>query len=245
MDSPWVQRLIVWGGLLVLYELAAGAAGEFFLPSIQSIVGGAGDLVTRGHLLTIAGSLRQMVVGYALAAAVGISLGLLMGRVWLIDEGIGLYVRILLVSPLSALLPVLVIVFGFGFEFRVAIVFLFCFFFIVFNTASGARAVPHGHLEMATSFSAPAHRRFLSIILPASLPYIFSGLRLGLAKAFSGMILAELYVGHDLGRLVSSLSYNRDLPRLFALVVFVTLLAVFSAAALKRIGRRLTPWSEE
>jgi ABC-type nitrate/sulfonate/bicarbonate transport system permease component len=243
--SPWVQRLIVWGSLLVLYEVAARAAGPFFLPTLEAIASGFVDLVVDGQLLTITDSLQQLIVGYLIACLVGITLGLLIGRLPIVDQGVGLYVRILLVSPLSALLPVITILVGFEFAFRVTIVFLFCFFFIVLNTASGARAVPRAQLEMASSFGASRYRRFVSVVLPSSLPYIFSGLRLGLANAFSGMVIAELWVGHDLGLLISAASFNRNLPRLFALIVIVTLLATVSAAALKRIGGRLAPWGPE
>ncbi len=234
---------MVWGFLIGLYELAALAVGDFFLPRLAEILAASGDLAKEGHLLTLAGSLRQMLAGFGLAAAVGIPIGLVMGMWRLLDYVLGMYVNALFVMSLVALLPLLIIVFGVGFSFRVAVVFLFSLFFIILATADGVRAVDRGLLWTARAFNAGQLRRFTSVVVPSSLPFIVAGLRLGLANAFSGMILAELWVVRDTGELLLQFGRNRDLPQFLALVLMITLLASFAATLLKALERRMMPWS--
>ena len=113
--NKWIQRTLVWGALIVLYDLAALAAGEFFLPRVGQILVGSVELIQEGWMLTLAGSLRQMLVGFGLAAVVGIPVGLVMGMWRVLDYVVGMYVNALFVMSLVALLPVLIIVFGVDF----------------------------------------------------------------------------------------------------------------------------------
>ncbi len=243
-DNKWVQRAIVWGALLVLYEMAALAAGSFYLPTLGAIAGGFVELVEDGRVPTLLTSLEHLVVGFALAAAIGVPLGIAMGRSFIVDQVIGMYVRGLFVTSLAAVLPLLIILFGVGFRFQIAVVFLFSVFFIVVNAAAGARAVPTNLVRTAEAFCVGRVRRFYQLVLPSSLPYVIVGLRLGIANAFTGMVLAELWIGQGTGAVLEGLGRNRDLPPFFALVIVVTVLAALAALALRGLEKRLAPWSE-
>lgn len=242
-QNRWFRRLVVWGALAGLYEAAAYAAGPFFLPTLQAIVRGGIELATDGVFGTVWHALLHMVVGYLLAVAIGIPLGIAIGASRLVDYVLGMYVKALFVTSLVAVLPLMIIIFGFGLTFRIAVVFLFAVFFIILNTAAGVRDVDPQLLAMGTAFRASRLKRVTAIVVPSSIPFIVSGMRLGLANAFSGMILAELWITRDLGLIMTHLGLNRDLPKFFALVLVVTLLAAFSAAGLKWVERRFTPWS--
>lgn len=243
--NKWVQRAIVWGILLALYELAALAAGEFYLPRLEQIVNGFIDLVGEGRLVTVGQSLEHLLAGFALATVVGIPVGMAMGRSFVVDQVVGMYVRGLFVTSLAAVLPLLIIIFGVDFRFRIAVVFLFSVFFIIVNTAAGARAVPRQLMRTAEAFCVGRTRRFATVVLPSSLPYIVVGLRLAIANAFTGMVLAELWVSRGTGAVLESLGRNRVLPPFFALVLFITLLAALSAYLIRVAERRLMPWSGE
>ncbi len=245
LDRRWLQRLIVWGAMAALYEVAAIVAGPFFLPRVSAIGEGIVQLVTAGHLATIGGSLQQMLIGFGLALAVGIPVGMAMGASKFLDYILGMYINAMFVTSLVALLPLLIVIVGVDLQFRVTVVFLFSVFFIILNTASGVRDVDRALIGTARAFMASRFRLFFSVRFPASLPFIVAGARLGLANAFSGMILAELWVTRDTGLLLTLLGLNRDLPRFFAIVLLVTLLAAASATALKAAERRFVPWGSE
>jgi ABC-type nitrate/sulfonate/bicarbonate transport system permease component len=244
-ENKWVQRAIVWGALLVLYEIAAYLAGDFYLATIQDIVAGFIQVVEDGRLTVVAESLEHLLVGFALAVVVGVPVGVAMGRSFVVDQVVGMYVRGLFVTSLAALLPLLIIVFGVGFRFQVAVVFLFSVFFVIVNSAAGARDVPRQLMRTAEAFCVSPTRRFTSVVLPSSLPYIVIGLRLGIANAFTGMVLAELWVGVGTGGILKNMGQNRDLPKFFAMVLLITALAAFSSYAIRVVERRLMPWADE
>ena len=244
-ENKWVQRAIVWGALLAIYEVLALIVGDFYLASLEDIVAGFIQIVEEGRLATVAKSLEHLLVGFLLAAAVGIPVGVAMGRSFVVDQVIGMYVRGLFVTSLAALLPLLIIVFGVGFRFQVAVVFLFSVFFIIVNAAAGARAVPRALMRTAEAFCVSPLRRFISIVLPSSLPYIVVGLRLAIANAYTGMVLAELWVGVGTGGILENMGQNRDLPKFFAMVLLITALAAFSSHLIRMLERRLMPWAEE
>ena len=244
-DNKWVQRAIVWGALLVIYELLAIALGDFYLATIEDIVGGFIQVVEDGRLKTVGESLEHLLVGFALAAAVGIPTGVAMGRSFIVDSVVGMYVRGLFVTSLAALLPLLIILFGVGFKFQVAVVFLFSVFFVIVNAAAGARDVPRNLIRTGEAFCVSPLRRFTSIVLPSSLPYIVVGLRLAIANAYTGMVLAELWVGVGTGGILKNMGQNRDLPKFFAMVVLITALAAFSSHLIRVLERRLMPWADE
>lgn len=242
--SRWVRRLIVWGCLLGLYELAAMAFGPFFLPTVEAIARATVELAVEGNLFLLGTALLHMALGFGLAVVVGVLVGVAIGASRIVDYVLGMYVKALFVMSLVALLPLLIIVFGFGLTFRVAVVFLFSVFFIILNTAAGVRDIAPEHLELARSYRSSRIRTLWYVRLPAALPFVISGMRLGLANAFAGMILAELWVTRGIGLVLTQLGLNRELPQYFSLLMIVTLIAALSAAGLKTTERLLTPWGQ-
>jgi NitT/TauT family transport system permease protein len=243
-QNKWVQRAIVWAALLVLYELAAIAAGGFYLPRVEQILSASVGLVRDGRVPVVLVSLGHLLAGSALAAVVGIPVGLAMGRSRVVNDVIGMYVRGLFVTPLVAVLPLLIILFGVTLEFRVVVVFLFCVFFVIVYSATGAAAVPATLMETASAFGVGPLRTFTRVVMPSALPHIFVGLRLGMANAFGGMITSELWVQQGTGRVLSALGRNRDLPPFFALVIVITVIAGLTAFLIKVAERRVSPWGE-
>lgn len=245
LRNPWVQRAIVWGALLLAWEVAARRAGAFFLPTVGSVLRGYAAIVADGGVWLLAGSLRQMLAGFALAALVGVPLGLAIGTFRSVEWALGIYVRALLVTSLTALLPFLILFFGTGFRFRMSVVFLFAIVYIVTSTAAGVHAVDRGLSEMASAYGASTLRRFAFVTVPGSLPFVISGLRLGLGQAVQGMIVAELWVTLDTGRRLVALGLARELGEFFALASLVALAGALLTHLLLVAQRRLTPWQPE
>ncbi len=237
--TRYLQRAVVWSALLLLWELAARRVGPFFLPSLVDVVIGFRSVLVEGFALTLLGSLRQMLIGYGVAVVVGIPLGILIGSSRLAELTLGFYVNALFVTSLTALLPFLILVFGFELGFRVAVVFLFCFFYLVINPAAGVRAIPRSVKEMATSFGIGRLRRFFSVTLPATLPYIASGMKLAIGQAVQAMIIAELWIRRDTGAALAGLADSRELGTFFALTICVVLVAAIATALLSWVQRRL------
>src|SRR5690606_7289143 len=129
------------------------AVGPFFFPGLADVAQGFATVFQEGTLGLVATSFQQMLAGFALAALVGVPLGLLIGSFKTVEWFLGPYVNILFVTSLAAVLPFLIILFGTGFQFRVAVVFLFSIFYIIINPANGVRSIDKNVTEMASSFN--------------------------------------------------------------------------------------------
>jgi NitT/TauT family transport system permease protein len=239
VGNRWLQRAVVWGGLVGVWYALALWKGPFFMATPVATGGGLGRLATEGYLPTLATSLQQLSVGFALAVVVGVPVGLLMGSARAVDDFLAPYVNTLFVTSKEALLPFLITLFGVGLEFRVAVVFLFAVFFIIMNAAAGVRGVDGGLLETARAFGVPRRRIFTKVVLPASLPYVIAGLRLGLATAIKGMVIAELWVTAGIGLLLKNFGAFRRLDMFFALSAVIIAIGVVCTSLLRLLERRL------
>src|SRR5262245_65888618 len=122
-------------------------------------------------------------MGDAMWMRLWLPLGLLMGRYRKVASFLDIYMTALLAVPMISFIPFLVIAFGLGLHSRVWIVFLFAFVIIAINTAAAVRNVDPTFTEMARAFGAREHELFLMVILPAALPMIMAGIRLGMGRA--------------------------------------------------------------
>lgn len=243
--SPALQRLVVWGSILLAWEIFGRRVGPFFFAPFTATLGGLGQLIRSGQILTVAFSLQQMLAGYLFAVAVGIPVGLVMGASHKFAHVLEPYVNLLFVTSMEALLPFLIILFGVEFEFRVAVVFLFSVLYVLLNVQAGVRNVDVQLVETARSFGASRVRIFKDVVVPATLPYVVAGLRLGLGMALKGMVIAELWVHAGTGALLSGFGQFRQLDRFLALVLIIVGLGAGAVQGLYWIQRRLAPWAPD
>jgi NitT/TauT family transport system permease protein len=202
------------------------------------------ELLVSGQLVaTLAVSLQALVLGFCLSVVFGIPLGLLMGRYRRLESFLDLYMTALLTVPMISFIPFLVIAFGLGLHSRVWIVFLFAFVIIAINTTAGVRNVDPTLTEMARSFGARESELFIKVILPAAMPMIMAGLRLGMARAVLGMVTSEMILAVvGFGAMLMTLGASYNSPALFATILTIVLLAVGLLALIQYFDRRLIPW---
>jgi NitT/TauT family transport system permease protein len=239
----WFHRVVVWGGIIVLWEIAGILAGPLYFPRFSTVAVSFVEDIWNGNLLTVLVSYEQMFVGFGIAVAVGIPTGVLIGASKTADAVLGIYVNALFVLSLEAVIPLLIIIFGTDFAFRAAVVFLFAIVYIIVNTAAGVRAANPRLVETARSFTASTGKIWVSVLLPDALPYVMAGVRLGLGSAVKGMIVAELWVYFGTGELMEALGTNRDLPPFFSTAVWIVVIAAGLTSLLLYLQRRLMPWS--
>ncbi|MGH9135989.1 MAG: ABC transporter permease [Acidimicrobiales bacterium] len=244
-DRPWFQRAVVWGGLVVAWQIVAAIEGSFFLPSIPDIASGLWTVVRDGDFVGVMTSYRQMLIGFGLAVVVGVPIGIVIGLSAVFRAAFGWIVDVLFVTSLVALLPFLILLAGTDLSFRVVVVFLFAIFYLIMNPAAGVRGVDPGLREMAASFRASRWRMARSVIAPSVLPFILAGMRLGMGQAIQGMIVAELWILAGTGGRLAALGLARELGEFFALAATVVILGVLLIQLLFWLQRRLTPWASE
>jgi NitT/TauT family transport system permease protein len=241
---PNALRLLSLITLALLWEIAGRSGNPRLLPPLTKVVGAWFELLISGQLFqALSISLQALALGFAFSVLIGVPLGLLMGRYRRLESFLHIYMTALLTVPMISFIPFLVIAFGLGLHSRVWVVFLFAFVIIVINTTAGVRNVDPTLTEMARSFGAGESELFLKVILPAALPMIMAGIRLGMGRAVLGMVTSELIlsaVGFGVMLMTFGASFNS--PALFATILTIVLLAVALLALIQYLDHRLTPW---
>ncbi|MCW3014361.1 MAG: binding-protein-dependent transport system inner rane component [Solirubrobacterales bacterium] len=238
------QRIVVWGGLLVAWQIFGMIAGPFYFASVTETGSGLVQFISNGHLTQLAESLRQLLVGYGLSVLVGVPAGIIIGASLIGEATLGVYVRALFVTSLEAMLPFFILLFGAGLQLRVVVVFLFSVLYITINTAAGVRNIDARYIETARSFGASRLQLARHVIVHGALPYIAAGLRLGWGFAVKGMVIAELWVTTGLGGLLRDLGGTRQLDQYFAITLLIVAVGAIGSWAIERVQLLVAPWSE-
>jgi NitT/TauT family transport system permease protein len=237
-------RLIALVLFLVLWHLVSIPAGRLLLPSPLDIVPAFIDEVRSGVLLSATlASLSVFLAGYLLAAVTGIALGVLMGGMPRVGETLEIYVNALNAMPRVALIPLVILWFGLGPAAKIVVVWLLAVLPILINTYTGVQNTDPDLLEAARSFGARSGQLFRYIMLPAALPYVVTGLRLGAAMAMVGTVFAELYTAlSGLGYLMAQFGSSFQTAKYFVPVLVLALMGMLISEALKILERRLARW---
>lgn len=188
-------------------------------------------------------TLGAVAFGTVLALVSGTVIGLLMGRIKLIDRLLRIYVDGLSAMPMVAIVPLFTIWLGFSSSARLFTVIFAAFFPIAINMSSGARSVPEGYLEVARAYGASPWHILFGITIPASMPYLLSGVRLALGRALVGAIVAEFYIAIDgLGYFILFQTRTFHHNEAFVAVLLLALVAVGIDLLVNFCIRRYMPW---
>lgn len=189
-------------------------------------------------------AMEVLGVGFGLAAVVGIGLGILMGRSASAQRVLNPYVSFFQATPLIALTPLVVIWFGIGFQSEVAITFLLAVWSIIINTQEGVSNTPETLLDMARIYQASGSSVIRNIAVPYAIPYIFAGLRIGLAKGLIGVIIGEMDISLlGLGGLIQNYGDAFLTAQLLAAIISSSLVGVIGTTILEVMRRRIAPWA--
>ena len=234
---PMMASLLVW---CVIWEIVGRLDLMLMLPPFTEVLRAAVDLVqTPSWQSATVTTLRAFAFGMVLSIVVGVPLGILMGRVKLADELLGMWVSIFSSAPLSALVPVLMILFGFGEKTIIAAVFLFAIWIIVLDTRAGVRHISPSLIEMARSYGA-SRRALYKIILWAALPEILAGIRLGLIRGVKGVVIGQLLVAIvGYGALFETFSRNFRMAEFWALTIILFAFALLIAELIERLEAKV------
>lgn len=228
----WINALqiITLIGLLVYLQVVVdtGRISKVFIASPTMIVKEAGKIIADGtlqqHLLL---TLEEVLIGYALAAVVGIIVALLWTLFPKLEEYMDVFCSAIMAVPKTAILPLLILWFGIGFSSKVTLVFLFSVFQILYNTVTGAKQTNAKYLKVASVFKANRIQTVFQIMIPSALPSMFNGLRLAAATALTGVIFSEMQSAKGgLGYLLSEAQNLLNSARMFFIIILVTVISV-------------------
>jgi len=187
-------------------------------------------------------TLQPLVIGIVLCGMAGIGFGIGMGLSRTI-EWFSLPIFIILqAAPMAAIIPLLTYLYGIGLTSKVLAVILLAAPVIVMNSYKGIRNTHPSLIQMSRSFLGTRRQQVVKIILPHAAALIFTGLRLGLAMGFIGVVIAELLITPTgIGDLITYHSSVADYPKMFASIASIIAFAAVTIHALERVERRLFP----
>lgn len=215
------------------------------LPAPKTVLDALWNGIISGLLLDdLAISLQRSGIAFACAVIIAIPLGIFMGQIPVIERGLDPIVQLFRQTSALALYPVFILLLGLGETSKIFVIFWATIFPLLLNTVSGVKEVDPKIIEMARVYGASKYFIFYRIVIPASLPSIFVGLRLAATTALLLLIASEMIGANSgIGFRVMHAQYNFQIPLMFAPIALLAALGIFANWVLVLIQKRLCRWS--
>lgn len=250
-QRTWIGGLAVLAFLL-LWEIAMPLGlvrvADISRPTLtaRALVELAGSGEVFQHLFV---SLKEFIIGFALALLVGVPLGVVLGRYRIFSLLLDPLLMALYTMPRLAMMPLLVVWFGVGFGATVAVVFLGAVFPILVNTAVGIREVDPVWVRAVKSFGGSEWDIFMKVLLPGAVPPMMTGVRLGVGRGLLGMVVSEMFASTEgIGAQIGLYGMSFRTSELIALIAVVSLLGFVFVDVMRRLesyvsrGRAEVQW---
>ena len=245
-----ISRLWLLAAFLIVWELVSifgqriNPQLDVMLPPPTAVISAASDLIGRGVLFThIFDSLYRVVLAVGVATLLGVPLGLAMGWSRRIRAVVDPLIEFIRPIPPLAWIPLSILWFGIGDVQIVYIIFLAAFFPVVLNSLAGARDVDTYLLRAGLSLGARRWTLFLTVVLPAALPQIFTGIRVGLGIGWMALVAGELVAAPSgLGYMINN---ARTLFRSDYILLGMVLIGILGLALdylMRQAARLAMPW---
>ncbi len=244
---PFLSRCALVLGFLAAWQIssAQGWINPAVFPRLDVIVAALWKGIVGGALIDdIAISLQRSGIAFAAAVVIGIPLGLFMGQVAAVERALDPLLQFFRQTSALALYPVFILMLGLGEASKVFVIFWATLFPILLSTIGGVKEVDRKLVEMARTYGAGSIAIFRRVILPASVPAIFVGLRLSATTALLLLIAAEMIgANKGVGFQVMNAQYNFQIPLMYASILLLALLGLAANAGLVLLQRKLCRWS--
>jgi NitT/TauT family transport system permease protein len=234
---------------LAIWEIAARGFvnSKLFLAAPTQVVAAIGPLWSSGELqVHIYTSAIEFALGYGVACVLGVAFGFLIASSKRCKQALQPWVSGLYATPTVALAPLFILWFGVGIFSKIVVVALLVIFPVIINTETGLRQTPQNLVETVRSFGASRRQIFYMVSLPAALPFIFAGLRLGIGRGLIGVVVAELFGARSgLGQLIQQSAETFNMPALFVGVVVLAVAGIVLTSGFVWLEKRLVPWGQD
>jgi NitT/TauT family transport system permease protein len=232
---------------LVLWELVGNTfqlINPMFMSAPSLIFKAAVQLFGSGEIwndLRVSGT--ELLGGYLLAVFIAIPFGIMAGWYKRMSAIFDPFVNAMNATPRVALLPLVIIWLGIGILSKVGIIFLGAVFPMLINTRDGVKTTPQNLLNAARSFGASEWIVFKSVVLPSTVPFILTGLRLGVGRAIVGVMVGELYAATaGIGFMITVAGATFQTDKVFVGVLIFAISGMFLVELLNRVERRFGSW---
>jgi NitT/TauT family transport system permease protein len=225
----------IWQGLILL------GVDQSLLPPMSEVTSFVFQFITDPDFLTNLGvTALEIGVAFAVSIPIAIGTGLVVGESTRLAESVNPFIYLVLALPQSVFLPIFILIFGIGFLEKVVFGITHAYFVIVINTFAAVRSVPTAYVLAARSFGATQAQIYLRIYLPAMLPLVLTGLRLGLIFCIIGVLLTEMYASRfGIGHLIFGWGESYQVPQLLAGVIIISILTILINEGMRLVEVRV------
>jgi NitT/TauT family transport system permease protein len=236
-----VVLFMLWEGAVRFWEVP-----QFVLPAPTDVASRLVTDFTSGvltvHFFT---TLAEVVLGFVLAAILGVGLGCAIGLVPVVERVVYPYVLALQTIPKVAIAPLMIIWVGFGIQSKIVTAGLIAFFPILVNVIVGLKTVEPRRILLMRALKASGWQTFLKVRLPSMLPYLFAGFEVGIIFAIIGAIVGE-FIGSSrgLGSLVIQRQAAIDVAGVFSILFYLSVMGIALNLILRSIAKRYAFWSQ-
>jgi NitT/TauT family transport system permease protein len=235
-----ITFLVLWelvGNVLQLINpMFMSAPSLIFRAAVQMF--GSGEIYNDLYVSGV-----ELFWGYFLSAAVAVPFGIMVGWYKKMSYIFDPFINAMNATPRVALLPLVIIWLGIGILSKVGIIFLGAVFPILINTRDGVKTTPYNLLTAARSFGASEWMLFKTVVLPSTIPFILTGLRLGLGRAIVGVMVGELYAATaGIGFMITVAGATFQTDKVFVGVLIFALTGMMGMELLTRIEARFSKW---
>jgi NitT/TauT family transport system permease protein len=245
MRRKLLEYLLAIAALLVFWELAALALRTPALPGPFEVVSRPDLLVNAQMGRDFAISLYRVAVSLVLGVLLALPLGLVLGRTRILDRLSAPLIFITYPIPKIVFLPIFMVVLGLGNLSKITLITTIVFFQILVTARDAARAVPEESVFSIRSLGAGTWQTYRHIVLPASLPKVFTALRISTGTAIAVLFLAESFASQDgLGYVILNAWSSLNYPQMFAAILALGVMGVLIYEALEFGERKLCPWAD-
>lgn len=230
----------------IVWELFAIYSGipRIFLPRFSAILAEFPQMLTEGLLLpNLWVSVNNFVVGMVVGLVIGLPLAYAVGGIKVLDRVLGPYLWAFYSMPRIILVPLIFLWLGINNNTRIAIVIISVIPQFAVVVMEGVKTTDNTLLQAARSFGANKWQLFRKIIVPSTIPFIGTGIRLALLRGLIGLYIGELFISaNGLGSIIAFAKVRFDTARVFAILLIFVLLGVVGLALTRYLESKLTTW---
>lgn len=246
MNARYWLPVLSLAVFLSAWELVGRSVDPLLFAPPTRVAASFVELVGSGELLAATTvTINTLLVGYALAIVVGIPFGVLLAQWRTFGAVIGPYLYGIFSTPRVVIVPLVIVWFGVGYTGRLLLVFLWSMIAIATSTADGVRNARPDLVEVARSFGVGRVQIVRHVLLPGSVPFVVSGLRIGAERAVVGVVIGEMFLElTGLGGLIQTEAQSFRTGAVLTAVVTIAVIGTVLIFGLDAIERRVSRWKE-
>lgn len=246
LTNKWISISLMWVFVILFWQVAAIIYGKDIIPSPLRTVKSAIELLADGSLVYYIGiSFYRVFIGWSLGSLIAIPIGLIIGRVTIVRVFAEPFLNFIRFIPPIAFITLFLVWFGIGEQSKIALILYATLFIVIMNTLTGVLSVEEDKIRAARSLGASEWQILIHVVIPATVPYMFTGIRIAMGTSYMAIIGAEMIAANEgLGYLIwnSRLFFRTDWIFVglicLGLIGFITdrLVGLFGKKVLYRYG---------